>query len=102
MAKKTLWISEYSDAPKLISAIPLPYGKEKADRRQVIEYDVSTQCEPFKDTTTTIRVMSDADCYLEFGENPVATKDSMPLPKDQPEYFGITQLQILAVYDGKS
>lgn len=50
----------------------------------------------FGATTKSVRVCSDADCWIAFGASPVATTSSIYLPAKTPQVFGVTSGQKLS------
>jgi len=51
----------------------------------------------FSPKTVIIRIVASDTCHLEFGDNPVATLDSMLLPVGVVEYFYLNEGQSIAV-----
>jgi len=43
----------------------------------------------FASTTKSVRVVSDADCWILFGATPVATNAKIYLPAKTPQVFGV-------------
>ena len=100
----TLWITEYVRMADDGRSRPLMAGEEPAVAIQSVAYTSSTQSAALHDSTRFVRLKSDADAYVVFGENPVATVASTPIEADVAEYFGVgfvknRQLKI-AAYDG--
>ncbi len=46
-----------------------------------------------------IRLFTDADCYVEKGDNPTADTNSMPMAANQTEYFELLAGQRVAVIE---
>lgn len=72
------------------------------DSTQAVTYTTSTQSAAFGSSTNLIRVIADADVYLEFGANPTATAVSIRVPANSVEYFSVEPGQRVACYDGSS
>lgn len=49
----------------------------------------TAQSAAFAANAKTVRVCSDADCFIAFGSNPTATTSSIYLPAKVPQVFGI-------------
>ena len=69
---------------------------------QAVTYTTSTQSTAFGDDTNMIRVIADADVYLDFGANPTATATAIRVPADSVEYFAVRPGEKVACYDGSS
>ena len=69
-----------------------------------VTFTTSTQSSAFDDTTSCVRIVASADCYVAFGTNPTATTDSVYLPAGVVEYFFVPKGQSykIAAYDGAS
>lgn len=78
------------------------YPKEPALDSQVVTYTVNAVSNAFGDNTRLIRVVSDGLAFIVVGETPVATANSMRLPADVVEYFGVKPGDKIAAYDGVS
>lgn len=87
----------------------LPIPEEPNKGGQVVSFTTSTQSNPVPKSANFVRLQSDADAYLVFGDSPVATTASaLKLKSGVTEYFGINSdarragtLRI-AAYDGSS
>ena len=88
MAK--LLIAEFStigrESPGTVAqAASLPPVAEQA-----VTFNTTTQSSALSATTTLVRVMSDADCFIVVGANPTAVvTGAMKLIAGQAEYFGV-------------
>jgi hypothetical protein len=69
---------------------------------QAVTYTTSTQSTAFGANTNLIRVIADADVYLEFGLSPAATANSVRVLANTVEYFGVNPGDKVACYDGSS
>ena len=69
---------------------------------QSVTYDASTQSAAFEATTSLIRVIADAEVYLAFGDNPIATAVDVRLPANTIEYFIVQAGTKVACYDGST
>ncbi|MBP2294248.1 hypothetical protein [Azospirillum rugosum] len=56
----------------------------------------STASAPFGATTTVVRAVATAPCFLVLGRSPVATQAGHYLPADAPEYFRVVPGESLA------
>lgn len=100
MAK--LWITEFASLGRSGPGYWVPVASMPPVAEQVVDFTISTPSLPFSNRTQFIRVVSDADAHLSFGDNPLADVDSLRLPADLSEYFGVYQGTRLAAYDGVS
>lgn len=75
-------------------------AQEPSLKADTLSFAATTQSPVFTEGTTLIRVVSDVEVYLEFGENPVATLSSTRLPRDRVEYFNVDADIRLAAFDG--
>ena len=78
-----IYISEYRTMGRGQDGTTVPGGAEPALTVQTV---VEGASEPFGEATHFVRVVSDADCLITFG-------DSKPtlLPAGYPEYFGVSK-----------
>lgn len=100
----TLCIVEYSVVTGVGGGSVIQAAKVPPLATQKVSFTTATSSTRFQDSTTFIRVVSDADAYIEFGTDPTATSSSMLLPSGVVEYFGIDleNAPLLSVYDGSS
>lgn len=61
---------------------------------------VSAQSSEFESNTLFVRVVSDTDVRVVFGNNPTATTSSMPIKAGLPEYFGVSAGLKMAAIEG--
>jgi hypothetical protein len=99
-----LYIREYTSLARDAHGHVAQAGEEPATAGQVISgFTASAQSAAFHDATQIVRVISDGDCWLDFGENPSATKaDGAYLPANTPAFFGVRPGDKVAAYDGVS
>jgi hypothetical protein len=69
---------------------------------QSVSYTTSTQSSAFASDTNIVRIIADADVYLEFGSNPTALVTSIRVPANTVEYFAVNPGYKVAAYDGSS
>ena len=75
-------------------------GKEPVQQRQMIKTGVTASVsEPFNRLTSQVRLASDVDCFVDFGEDPKATSDSLLLLGGTAEYFAVTKGHKLSVVE---
>ena len=97
----TCLITEFRDAQLDGQGYSIPVAKSSLTT-QSVTYTTSTQSAAFQDGAKMIRVIADADVYLEFGASPTATATAIKLPANTVEYFGVEQGAKVACYDGSS
>lgn len=68
---------------------------------QNVTYTTATNSAAMTENTKVVRILSDADVYLDFNGN-AATANSMKLLADTVEYFGVEKGQVISCYDGAS
>ena len=95
-----LFITTYGDAKEVALGDPV--------QRLVVSYTTSsvqsiTLTSPTADRKTKLRVrlFSDADCFVTWGNDPTATDgtDSLPMGANNPEYFSIDSGDKVAVIE---
>ena len=57
----------------------------------------SAQSSAFGSNIEYVRVVSDADCHIEFGVNPTATNAKIFLPSKSEDYFKVSEGEKVAV-----
>ncbi len=74
---------------------------------QAVTYTSATQMTaPFPKWARFIRLLSDADAYIDIDPSPAATVNSMKIEANVAEYFGLDEQKVragdltLSVYDG--
>lgn len=97
----TCLITEFANSQADDQGRNIPVGKSVLTT-QAVTYSSSSQSAAFQDGAKFIRVIADADVYLEFGSSPTATATAIKLPANTVEYFGVEQGQKVACYDGSS
>ena len=95
-------ITEFRDLAEDSKGRQVQIGKFPAVRSKSLTYTTSTDYVALKKRTRFIRLLADADAYIEFGG--AATVDSMKIEANVAEYFGVdgTKELVLSVYDGSS
>lgn len=68
---------------------------------QNVTYTTAASSAAFQEGTKLIRVICDAAAYIDLN-GATATANSMRLPADTVEYFGVEKGQTISVYDGSS
>ena len=77
------------------------YGSNYAMRplttQKVTSYGSSAASSAFSANIEYVRVVSDADCHIEFGVNPTATTSKIFLESKSSEYFKVSEGEKVAV-----
>ncbi len=68
---------------------------------QNVTYTTATSSSAMKEGTKMVRIIADATVYLDF-TGAAATANSMKLPANTIEYFGVEKGQTISCYDGSS
>ena len=89
-------IQEYHELAEDGLGYRVPVGQEPAVAVQSVTYTTATQSSALNSSTRFV------DAYVAFGDNPTADGDSMYLPVDTAEYFGVTPGTKISIYDGTS
>ena len=97
-----LYITEFRSVAHDATGLPIPVGDTPRLANQKVSFTTSTQSAVFNQQTSLIRLISDADCHIAFGDNPTATASQMFVKANTAEYFGVRPGDKLAVYDGTS
>lgn len=84
-----LYITEFAASGNSKSGAQLQVGHQPAVAMQKLPFSTSTQSTLFDGRTRFVRLHTDADCHIIFGDNPTATTNHMPLPAGSTEYFGV-------------
>jgi len=96
-----MWITEYrslsTDGHGHV--IPLPL---EPSRTQAVDFGNATLSEPFRPETAYVRLISNADAYVEFGEAPVATARSEFIPARSEAFRRVGRGHRISAYDGMS
>lgn len=91
------YITEYSELARDALDYTIQAGKEPGIFQKVT-FTTSTQSAAFGNETRFIRLVSDTDCYIEFGVNPTAVNVTDTLVKaNTPEFFGVIPGQKVAL-----
>lgn len=89
-----LYIAEFAHTPGIVSVSgqPLQLPPVPPAVGQVLTYSATAASAAFTANTAYVRLVSDADCHLEFGAGSIsATVNSVvKLTAGLPEYFGVT------------
>ena len=86
----SLNITEYSNLSRDIGGSISPPVQEPSQATQTVTFTVSSvQSSEFASNTKIIRLVSDADCRISVGVNPVSDSDSTIVPAGSVEYFGV-------------
>lgn len=83
----TLNVTEFQDGAVLGSKVQAAGVGSKIS--QNVTFTTTTQSSAFAETTTLVRVIADAACYVDFGTNPTAAAGDIYLPANTAEYFGV-------------
>ena len=94
-----LYISEYQGARQVEGGLAQISQEPSVDQTPV-SFTTSTQSAAFASGTKMIRVLSDANCHIVFGDSPVATVNNKKLIANNVEYFGVIEGQKVAAIVG--
>ncbi|MFQ5622440.1 MAG: hypothetical protein ACE5FS_03490 [Paracoccaceae bacterium] len=100
----SLYITEYKELAEAGSGVRVQAGAEPAVKRTKLAFTTST-AHAFASNCHFVRLVSDADCYLEFvgdTSTPTATASSSLMKANVVEFFGVRPNSKMAVYDGVS
>jgi hypothetical protein len=99
----TLNVTEYAELANYPVGVFL-MGVEPALARQSVTFTTSTESSALQAGTRFLRLVADADAYLEFAASPTATAASTRLKADTVEFIAVEPGQGLkvAAYDGTS
>ena len=97
MAK--LYISEYEGVRQDSGGLA-QVAQEPGIEQTPVTFTPAALSAAFAARTKVVRIVSDADCFLLFGDSPTATANSKFLPANLVEYFGVNAGQKVSVYDG--
>ena len=78
----------------------IPVGKG-INTVQNVTYTTATNSSAMSEGTKFVRIIADAAVYLDFNGS-AATVNSLRLPADTVEYFGVEKGQVISCYDGSS
>lgn len=68
---------------------------------QNVTYTTATNSTAMLEGTKLVRIIADATVYLDFN-GAAATANSLRLPANTVEYFGVEKGQVISCYDGSS
>ena len=98
-----LSITEYSDLAQDAMGRVIQVGYHPAVTVQTVTYTTSTAATAFNGKTKLIRVIADADAYINIQPTSIAaTATSTRIEANVAEYFGVHPGHVLQVYDGTS
>ena len=94
-----LYISEYKS---VVDNGQVQAANEPSVTTQKVSFTTTVASAAFNAGSRFVRVFSDIDAWLVFGDTPVATVSGLPVKAGVPEYFGVLPGQKVAAYDGSS
>ncbi|MCP4328412.1 MAG: hypothetical protein GY791_08250 [Alphaproteobacteria bacterium] len=98
-----LYIREYAYLARDENGGLAQIGSEPAQAGQSVSFTTSSQSAAFQADTRFIRIIADADAYLDFGASPTAAvADGLLVKANEAEYFGVVPGHKVAAYDGTS
>jgi hypothetical protein len=99
----TLHIREYAYLARDENGRLAQIGAEPAEAGQSVSFSTSSQSAAFQVDTRFVRVIADADAWLDFGADPTAaTAGGLLVKANEAEYFGVVPGHKVAAYDGTS
>ena len=105
----TINVTEYAELARDASGAEIAAGKEPNLGVQTITFTTNTNNTAFDSAARFLRLISDTDCYLAFGEDgtsPSAGSGASPtgwkLKANTVEFVGIRANAEMGVYDGVS
>lgn len=85
-------ITEYANLGRDASGYTVPVGEEVALAIQNVSFTSSSvQSAAFQPKTRFVRLVTDIDTRIAFGESPTAGAGTSTLPAGAVEYFGVKQ-----------
>lgn len=90
MAK--LYIKEYKELRGVEGGLA-QIGQEPGTAQTPLTFSTAVASAAFGDGTKVIRIVSDANCHLVFGDAPTSTVNEMLVIANTAEYFGVIQGQ---------
>lgn len=101
----TLSLTYYARLAEDVHSRTVMVGEEPALKREVVTYTSATLSAVFPENARFIEVVpTSADCWLDFGENPVATTQGSFYVAKVTKFVGIAKQRLsnyrLSVYDG--
>lgn len=99
-----LYITEFKNLSVDSKGNIIPIAQVPELRSHTVSFTTAASSDAFKKETKFVRLIADADAYIEFGSAPVAVATSMKLEGNREEYFGVahTKEMKVSVYDGTS
>jgi hypothetical protein len=96
-----LWITEYGGlaVDHRGAVVPLP---AEPSFTQMVAYGKATACEAFRPDTCYVRLVGNADAYVAFGLEPVATIYSEPILARCEAFRRVRPGHRISIYDGVS
>lgn len=85
----TLFITELSTLAKGIDGTIIPVASMPPEMVQTVTFTTAVASTAFAGTTKFVRIYSDTNCAIRFGENPTAVVTDTALAANIPEYFGV-------------
>lgn len=100
----TLNITEYKELATDVRGRLIQAGDEPHTRSHNVTFTTASNSDTLKKSTRFVRLIANADAYIEFGATPTAVAGSMRIEANTAEYFGVSQVKELkiSVYDGTS
>ncbi len=83
-----LYITEYKGMRQVSGGLA-QVAEEPGTDQTPVTFTTATQSEVFGADVKVVRVISDANCHLAFGEAPVATVNNKLVIANTVEYFGV-------------
>lgn len=85
----TLFITELKELGRGSDGGTVPVAPMPPATVQTVTFATAAQSAAFGGATRYVRLYSDADCCVRFGDNPTAVTTDTPMAADTPEYFGV-------------
>src|SRR5690606_19729860 len=100
----TLYITEFEALALDRVGGAAPVAMEPALAHQAVTFTTATASDAFDARTRYVRIVSDADCFVSFGDDPEATANDEFIVAGVPEWRGIRQGDgwKISAYDGSS
>jgi hypothetical protein len=91
-----LYVTEYQALADDARDLPMPIPGEPSVADQTVTFTTSTASNAFNELTTYVRVLSDADAHVKFGETPVATTSHQWIAANTEYFRAVKQGQKVA------
>ena len=89
----TLWIAEFADvmhSPQAMqNRLAIPLEPAIMFQGLTIQPDEQIVSQPFRAETRLVRLQCDAECFIEFGTNPIAGPGKQRMTANQTEYKAV-------------